>query len=53
MSSVSWCAIAPRGYPQPRRRYFKFGPTAEYGHDQRMLGLMLRPLIRNRCLVHD
>jgi hypothetical protein len=35
------------------RRYFKFGPTAKYGHDQRMLGLMLWPLIRNRCLVHD
>ena len=28
-------------------------PTARYGHDQRMLGLMLWPLIRNRCLVHD
>ena len=26
------------------RRYFKFGPTAKYGHDQRMLGLMLWPL---------
>ncbi len=35
------------------RRYFKFGPTAKYGHDQRMLGLMLWPLIRDRCLVHD
>jgi len=35
------------------RRYFTFGPTAKYGHDQRMLGLMLWPLIRNRCLVHD
>jgi hypothetical protein len=35
------------------KRYFKFGPTAKYGHDQRMLGLMLWPLIRNRCLVHD
>jgi hypothetical protein len=35
------------------RRYFKFGPTAKYGHDQRMLGLMLWPLIRNNCLVHD
>jgi tetratricopeptide (TPR) repeat protein len=35
------------------RRYFKFGPTAKYGHDQRMLGLMLWPLIRSRCLVHD
>jgi len=37
------------------RRYFSStsGPTARYGHDQRMLGLMLWPLIRNRCLVHD
>jgi hypothetical protein len=37
------------------RRYFSHtaGPTARYGHDQRMLGLMLWPLIRNRCLVHD
>jgi tetratricopeptide (TPR) repeat protein len=35
------------------RRYFKFGPTAKYGHDQRMLGLMLWPLIRSHCLVHD
>jgi len=35
------------------RRYFVNGPTAKYGHDQRMLGLMLWPLIRNRCLVHD
>jgi tetratricopeptide (TPR) repeat protein len=35
------------------RRYFTFGPTAKYGHDQRMLGLMLWPLIRNNCLVHD
>ncbi|VIO68052.1 Beta-barrel assembly-enhancing protease [Bradyrhizobium ivorense] len=35
------------------RRYFQFGPTAKYGHDQRMLGLMLWPLIRSRCLVHD
>ena len=35
------------------RRYFINGPTAKYGHDQRMLGLMLWPLIRNRCLVHD
>jgi hypothetical protein len=35
------------------KRYFKFGPTAKYGHDQRMLGLMLWPLIRSRCLVHD
>jgi tetratricopeptide (TPR) repeat protein len=37
------------------RRYFSFtaGPTARYGHDQRMLGLMLWPLIRKHCLVHD
>jgi tetratricopeptide (TPR) repeat protein len=35
------------------KRYFAGGPTAKYGHDQRMLGLMLWPLIRNRCLVHD
>jgi tetratricopeptide (TPR) repeat protein len=35
------------------RRYFTFGPTAKYGHDQRMLGLMLWPLIREHCLVHD
>jgi hypothetical protein len=35
------------------RRYFTDGPNAKYGHDQRMLGLLLWPLIRNRCLVHD
>jgi len=35
------------------RRYFVHGPTAKYGHDQRMLGLMLWPLIRSRVLVHD
>ena len=35
------------------RRYFTTGPTAKYGHDQRMLGLMLWPLIRKHCLVHD
>jgi hypothetical protein len=35
------------------KRYFAAGPTAKYGHDQRMLGLMLWPLIRNRTLVHD
>lgn len=35
------------------RRYFVAGPTAKYGHDQRMLGLMLWPLIRQHCLVHD
>ncbi len=35
------------------RRYFTDGPNAKYGHDQRMLGRMLWPLIRDRCLVHD
>jgi hypothetical protein len=35
------------------RRYFTHGPNAKYGHDQRMLGLMLWPLIRGHCLVHD
>ncbi len=37
------------------RRYFRLtnGPTAKYGHDQRMLGLMLWPLIRGHSLVHD
>jgi hypothetical protein len=35
------------------RRYFTYGPNAKYGHDQRMLGLMLWPLIRSHCLVHD
>lgn len=35
------------------RRYFTFGPSAKYGQDQRMLGLMLWPLIRGHCLVHD
>ncbi len=35
------------------RRYFTAGPTAKYGHDQRMLGRMLWPLIRDRCLVQD
>ncbi|HEX4409701.1 MAG TPA: hypothetical protein VH206_13095 [Xanthobacteraceae bacterium] len=35
------------------RRYFTDGPTAKYGHDQKMLGSMLWPLIRSRCLVHD
>jgi tetratricopeptide (TPR) repeat protein len=35
------------------RRYFTLGPTAKYGHDQRMLGLLLWPLIRKHCLVHD
>ena len=31
------------------RRYFAGAPTAKYGHDQRMLGLMLWPLIRSCC----
>jgi hypothetical protein len=35
------------------RRFFVAGPTAKYGHDQRLLGNMLWPLIRERCLVHD
>jgi hypothetical protein len=35
------------------RRYFTEGPNAKYGHDQRMLGRMLWPLIRSRSLVHD
>jgi hypothetical protein len=35
------------------RRYFGDQPKAGYGHDQRMLGSMLWPLIRNRCLVQD
>jgi tetratricopeptide (TPR) repeat protein len=35
------------------RRYFTHGPNAKYGHDQRMLGHMLWPLIRKHCLVHD
>ena len=35
------------------RRYFVRGPSAKYGLDQRMLGLMLWPLIRAHCLVHD
>jgi tetratricopeptide (TPR) repeat protein len=35
------------------RRYFVQGPSAKYGQDQRMLGRMLWPLIRNHCLVHD
>lgn len=35
------------------RQYFTAGPTAKYGHDQRMLGSKLWPLIRDRCLVHD
>jgi hypothetical protein len=35
------------------RRYFGDRPNAKYGHDQRMLGTMLWPLIRNRCLVQD
>jgi hypothetical protein len=35
------------------RRYFGSSPTARYGHDQFMLGRMVWPLIRSRCLVHD
>jgi hypothetical protein len=35
------------------RRYFGGAPSAKYGRDQRMLGLMLWPLIRSRALVHD
>jgi hypothetical protein len=37
------------------RRYFNStsGPTARYGHGQRILGLMLWPLIRSHSLVHD
>lgn len=35
------------------RRHFADGPNAKYGHDQRMLGVMLWPLIRSHCLVHD
>jgi hypothetical protein len=35
------------------RRYFINGPSAKYGLDQRMLGLMLWPLIRSHSLVHD
>jgi hypothetical protein len=36
------------------RRYFSTkSPTGRYGHDQRMLGLTLWPLIRSHSLVHD
>jgi tetratricopeptide (TPR) repeat protein len=35
------------------RDYFTHGLTARYGDDQRMLGRMLWPLIRARCLAHD
>jgi tetratricopeptide (TPR) repeat protein len=35
------------------QRYFGGAPNARYGHDQFMLGRMLWPLIRSRCLVHD
>ncbi len=35
------------------RRYFAGAPTARYGHDQFMLGRLLWPVIRSRCLVHD
>lgn len=33
--------------------YFSFAKTNKYGHDQKMLGSKVWPLIRNRCLVHD
>jgi tetratricopeptide (TPR) repeat protein len=35
------------------RRYFTAAPNAKYGEDQRMLGQMLWPLIRDRALVQD
>jgi hypothetical protein len=35
------------------RRYFGPVPSAKYGQDQRMLGLLLWPIIRGGCLVHD
>jgi hypothetical protein len=35
------------------RRYFGAAPNARYGHDQFMLGRLLWPIIRDRCLVHD
>jgi len=35
------------------RNYFGAAPNARYGHDQFMLGRLLWPLIRSRCLVHD
>lgn len=35
------------------RRYFVTGTNAKYGEDQRMLGRMLWPLIRDHCMVHD
>jgi tetratricopeptide (TPR) repeat protein len=35
------------------RSYFGAAPNARYGHDQFMLGRLLWPLIRSRCLVHD
>jgi hypothetical protein len=35
------------------KRCFVHGPTAKYGDDQHLLGRMLWPLIRGRCLVHD
>jgi hypothetical protein len=35
------------------KRYFAGEAAVKYGHDQRVLGLMLWPLIRNHCLVHD
>jgi hypothetical protein len=35
------------------RRHFTRGPVATYGGDQRALGTLLWPRIRNSCLVHD
>src|ERR1700733_14543058 len=35
------------------QRYFGAAPNARYGHDQFMLGRLLWPIIRGRCLVHD
>ena len=55
MIGCTWAGRADCGIDivELMRRYFAFGPTAKYGHDQRMLGLMLWPLIRKHCLVHD
>jgi hypothetical protein len=43
--------------PSSRRCQERLDPlgqiTAKYGHDQRIPRLMLWPLIRSRCLVHD
>jgi len=35
------------------KRHFPRGPIATYGGDQRALGAVLWPRIRNCCLVHD